>query len=381
MGADGTLMKDGLAGGRLTIDLAAIVANWRDLAARSRPGRCAAVVKADAYGLGASAVVPALARAGCNDFFVAMAAEGSDVRALAPGARVFVLEGVHEGSVDTLAKNALIPVLSSKEQVAHWRQGGGGVPCALHVDTGMNRLGMTVEEAIALAGATDLHSGLNIVHVMSHFACADTPDHPMNRRQLESFQTVASAFSGIESSLSNSAATLSSGAMGFAMTRPGIALYGGVAFADGANPMQPTVTLEARIVQVRHARAGETVSYGAARTLSRDTRIAVVAVGYADGYPRAGSGAGVPLRDHAPAGLHGAIDGHRVPVLGRVTMDLTCFDVTDVPQNALASGCIELIGPTIPLDDAARACGTIGYELLTGLGNRYARRYLPVDSV
>ena len=368
-----------LAGGRLTIDLGAVAANWRQLAARSRPARCAAVVKADAYGLGAERVVPALAAAGCDTFFVALPDEAMAVRRLAPDARCFVLNGVHAGSLAMMAEAGIIPVLSSVEQIRLWRDAGQGRPCALHVDTGMNRLGLTVGEALELAADASARGALNLVHVMSHFACADTPDHPLNQRQAESFQRVASAFAGIESSLSNSAATLTGGALGFAMTRPGIALYGGEAVTGIENQMRPVVTLEARIVQIRHAMAGETVSYGATQTLARDTAIAVVSVGYADGYPRAGSGAGVPMRERVAGGLHGFVGGRRVPVLGRVSMDLTCFDVTGVPDAALDAGWIELIGPNMPLDEAARACGTIGYELLTGLGPRYRRDHRAKD--
>lgn len=371
----GRTNNGGMRGGRLTIDLDAIVVNWRDLDRRSRPGRAAAVVKADAYGLGADRVVPALASAGCDSLFVALPEEGAAIRPLVPEARIFVLNGVHADAMDATVADELIPVLSSMEQVALWAAQGGGRPCAIQVDTGMNRLGLTVDEACALAGDDALRGKLDIVHVMSHFACADMPDHPLNRQQIESFQAVAAMFEGVESSLANSAGVLTGGAYGHAMTRPGIALYGGEAVADIANPMQPVVTLEARIVQIRSASAGETVSYGATHCLVRDSRIAIVSVGYADGYPRAGSGSGVPLRDAVAEGLAGYLGGHRAPVLGRVTMDLTCFDVTDVPGDALAEGWIELIGPTMPLDDVARACGTIGYEILTSLGTRYARHY------
>lgn len=367
---------DNDVGGRLVIDLAAIVANWRDLDRRSRPGRSAAVVKADAYGLGAERIVPALADAGCESFFVAFADEGAAIRPLVPRGRVFVLEGVHAGSLGAVHQAELVPVLASMEQVELWADHGDDRPCALQVDTGMNRLGLSVDEAMRLAGDAALRGRLNLVHVMSHFACADEPRHRLNRQQIESFQGVMTAFTEIESSLSNSAGVLSGGSFGHAITRPGIALYGGEAIDGHANPMRPVVRLDARIVQVRTARAGETVSYGAAHRLTRDSRIAIAAAGYADGYPRSGSGGGVPLRNARADGLAGFVGGHRAPVLGRVTMDLTCFDVTDVPETALDEGWIELIGPHMPLDDVARACGTIGYEVLTGLGPRYRRRYL-----
>lgn len=369
-----------LAGGRLTVDLDALVANWRDLASRSGPARCAAVVKADAYGLGVEHVVPALLAADCRMFFVALPEEGVAVRRIAPRADVFVLNGVHDQSAPTMNEAGLIPVLNSLEQIELWArycsERGLNSACAIGVDTGMNRLGLTVDEALAFRARNMEEHVVAPLLVMSHLACADQPAHPMNERQRESFQRVAEAFSDIDSSLANSAGVFLGDGYRFGVTRPGIAIYGGSTGGDGPNPMRQVVGVSARIAQLRDARKGETVSYGATQTLSRDTRIAVVSVGYADGYPRAGSGAGVPLRDVRPAGQHGFIGGVRAPLLGRITMDLTLFDVTDVPEQALDEGWIELIGPNISLDEAARAAGTIGYELLTGLGPRYERRYL-----
>ena len=369
-----------LAGGRLTVNLDALAANWRDLAALSAPAKCAAVVKADAYGLGAKHVVPVLRAAGCDTFFVALPEEGVAVRRIAPRAYVYVLNGVHEQSAPTLIEAGLIPVLNSPEQIALWaqncRERGLRSPCAIGVDTGMNRLGLTVDEALAFRARNEKDHRVSPILVMSHLACADEPEHPMNERQRESFQRVAAVFSDIDSSLANSAGVFLGDGYRFGLTRPGIAIYGGRAGEAGSNPMRPVVTLRARIVQLRQAKEGETVSYGAAQTLTRDTRIAVVSAGYADGYPRSGSGAGVPLREARPAGQHGFIGGLRAPLIGRITMDLTLFDVTDVPEAALENGWIELIGPNIPLDEAAQAAGTIGYELLTGLGARYERRYL-----
>lgn len=359
-----------LAGGRLTIDLEALVANWRNLDTRSRPGKAAAVVKADAYGLGVEHVVPALAKAGCDTFFVALPAEALTVRAMVRRARIFVFNGVHQATVQPLRDAGIIPVLADLNQAEVWRDKAGNAACAIQVDTGMNRLGLSIEDALTLKHDNALH----IVHVLSHFACADEPEHPMNRRQIESFQRVMAAFDDVESSFSNSAATLWGGALGHSVTRPGIAIYGGEAINDTPNRMRPVVKLNGRIAQLRHAPAGETISYGATQTLSRDTTIATVSVGYADGYPRSASGAGVPFRKARKDGAYGSVGGHRVPLLGRITMDLTMFDVTDVPQSALETGWIELIGPEVPLDDVARAAGTIGYEILTNLGSRYQRR-------
>lgn len=372
-----------LAGGRLEIDLTAIVANWRDLAARSVPARCAAVVKADAYGLGAEQVVPALLDAGCGAFFVALPEEGVALRRIAPRAEIYILNGVHEQSAATMIEAGLIPILSSPGQIELWarfcRQRGLHAPCAIGVDTGMNRLGLTVNEALAFRERNTAEHLVSPILMMSHLACGDRPDHPMNAAQCESFQRIAAAFHDIDSSLANSAGVMLGGDFLFDVTRPGIAIYGGCAVQGSVNPMRPVITLEARIVQVREAARGETVSYGATQTLDRDTRIAIVSVGYADGYPRSGSGAGVPLRAAVPPGQSGFIGGVRVPLIGRISMDLTLFDVTDVPQAALDDGWIELIGPNISLDEAAQAAGTIGYELLTSLGRRYERRYLNAD--
>jgi len=369
-----------LAGARLTIDLDALVANWRDLSERSRPAKCAAVVKADAYGLGVEHVVPVLMKAGCETFFVALPEEGVAVRRIAPKADIFILNGVHAQSAATMVEASLIPVLSSIEQIELWarfcRERWLHAPCAIGVDTGMNRLGLTVEEALAFRARNIAEHLVSPVLVMSHLACGDAPDHPLNKQQRESFQRVAAVFDDIDSSLANSAGIFLGDDFLFDVTRPGIALYGGRASGTGENPVRPVVSLHARIAQVRQVPKGETVSYGATQTLARDSRIATVSVGYADGYPRAGSGAGVPLREAVTDGQSGFIDGRHVPLVGRITMDLTLFDVTDVDEESLAEGWIELIGPNIPLDEAAQVAGTIGYELLTSLGKRYERRYL-----
>ncbi len=369
-----------LAGGRLTIDLDALVANYQALKKMSGNARCAAVVKANAYGLGADKVVEALWGVGCDTYFVALPQEGFAIKRLYPKATVFVLNGLHAQSIDSIAEGNLVPVLASIEQIElwarYWQKRGSRRPCAIQVDTGMNRLGLSVEETIAFRARNLKEHLVTPMLIMSHLACADEPSHPLNAQQLESFQKVASVFDDVESSLANSSAIQSGDDYLFDLTRPGIALYGGDSIEDVVNPMRPVITLEARIVQIRDVPKGETVSYGATQTLERDSRIATVSVGYADGYPRAGSGAGVALRNAVDSAAHGSIQGHKVPLLGRMTMDLSMFDVTGVPDEALARGWIELIGRDILLDDAARAAGTIGYELLTSLGHRYERIYV-----
>jgi alanine racemase len=371
-----------LAGGRLTIDLDALVANWQLLAQKSLPAQTSAVVKADAYGLGIVHVVPALWQAGCRTFFVALAEEGLRVRAVAPDARVFVLNGFFSEAFAVYQESDLIPVLGSLHELDVWRSLNAKqkdkLPFALHVDTGMNRLGVTLDEALTFAA--DKRNEKPVL-LMTHLATADDQAHALNDKQIQSFQTLRAAFSGVESSIANSPGIFHSGVGEYELSRPGVAMYGGEPFSGDANPMRPVVTLEARIVQIRTGRKGETVGYGATAMLGRDTRIAVCSVGYADGYLRSASGSGVPLRGTVPNGGEGYVAGRKIPVLGRITMDLTSFDITDLPVDAVGPGdYIELFGQNISLDDAARAAGTIGYELLTSLGTRYHRRYLKSES-
>jgi alanine racemase len=367
---------------RLTVDLAALTDNWRDMARRSGSARTAAVVKADAYGLGLEDCGTALYEAGARDFFVAAVQEGATLRAYAPEARIFVLSGIWPGQEQLFFDYDLVPVLASEEQLAFWMAviaEHGDHPCALQVDTGFNRLGLPMREALELADDVSRPASFSPVLVLSHLHSGDTPSAPGNKAQLESFRQVSAAFEGIDSSLSSSAGIFLGPDYHFDLTRPGIALYGGEA-VNGMKPLRPVAKAEARIIQVRHAATGDTVSYGATYQLKRASRLAIASVGYADGYLRALSGSGVPLRAGGTQGAFGFIAGHRVPVVGRITMDLTIFDVTDLPENEVKTGdYIELFGPNVPLDDVARAAGTIGYEMLTGLGLRHERRYIYPD--
>ena len=363
------MMLDG-AGGRLTIDLAALRRNYTHLAKLAGEADCAAVVKADAYGLGLEPVARALTSEGCRTFFVARAHEGVALRDLNPSARIHVLDGVTDESLSAIRFNGLVPVLNSTYQIGLWREAGGSEPCCIHVDTGMNRLGLRPDEFEMLCtdGALD---GLKVAMVMTHPACADDPHDPMNAVQREGFERVRALAPNAPHSFCNSAALLG-GAPALDCVRPGIALYGGEA-VNGREPLETVARLESRIIQRRHVEPGETVGYGATWRAERETELAVCAVGYADGFPRA-SGTGVPLRRTVQEAGHGAIGGIRVPIVGRVSMDLTIFDVTDVPADLLrAYDHVEMFGDTISLDDAARAAGTIGYEMLTSLGRRYRR--------
>ena len=361
------------AGGILRIDLAAIEANWKMLAGMTVPVECAAVVKANAYGCGLEPVTRTLSRAGCRTFFVADVAEGRRVRALAPDAAIYVLNGLMPGSAPALAADYLRPVINSTTELAEWdafvaiKNWRGGA--ALHVDTGMNRLGITVDEAAAIAPRMQSENhGFTLL--ISHLACAEIPDHPMNDRQIRLFREIRLLYRGVSSSLANSSGIFLGGAAYCDLVRPGVAIYGANPTPGKKNPMRPVVDLKGRIIQVRPVNKGETVGYGAAFTAARPSRIAVVAVGYADGFLRSASAArGKPAAEVI-------IAGKRCPLAGRVSMDLLAVDVSDLAEGAVRRGDLAtLIGDGISVDDLAAGMGTIGYEVLTNLGRRYHRVY------
>jgi len=361
------------AGGILTIDLDAIVANWRELARRAAPAACAAVVKADAYGCGIAPVTGALAKAGCNAFFVAQLAEARAVRAAARDAAVYVLNGLAPGTAAAHAAFELRPVLGSLAEIHEWqdfiRATGWTGPAALHVDTGMNRLGLSLEEAERLHDKSESElPPLSLV--MSHFACAEMPDHPLNAKQIAAFQRVRALFPGTAGSLANSSGIFLGPDAHHDLVRPGVSLYGGNPTPAHLNPMQPVVELRGRIVQVREIATGETVGYGATWTAQRPSRIAIVSVGYADGILRsAGARAGKP-------GAHAVVAGHLCPFAGAVSMDLIAVDATEVAPRMVQRGAFAtLIGNGIGIDDLAAHAGTISYEIFTSLGGRYQRVY------
>ncbi len=365
--------------GRLTVDLDAIIANWKKLAKQSAHGNCAAVVKADAYGLGAERVAAALYNAGCRDFFTATIHEGMIVRSIAPEARIYVFNGFHVGAEKDYRKHRLTPVINSPRGIENWlAKKRPSMRCALHIDTGMNRLGLTSDEFAALAADSARLKALNPELVISHFACADEPADPLNAAQIERFAAAAAHFPYARKSLANSAGVFLGRAAHFDLLRPGISLYGGDAVNNRPNPMKPVVRLEGRIIQRKWAKKGETVGYGAAEILKRDTLIAIVGIGYADGLHRQASGAGTLYRNRqlSPGGT-GMIGKTRVPILGRVSMDLTAFDVTDVPVKTMATtDWIDFLNKDLRVDELGLAAGTIGYEILTSLGRRYERIYV-----
>jgi len=361
------------AGGILTVDLSSIEANWRALGRRVTPSEAGAVVKADAYGCGIEQVVAALAKAGCKSFFVADLAEARRARSAAPQQAIYVLNGLAPGTAAAFADTNARPVINSLVELAEWdafctaQQWRGGA--ALHVDTGMNRLGITANEAAALAPRIRSENH-GITLLMSHLACAELPEHPLNERQIKLFREVRLLYRGISSSLANSSGIFLDAAAHCDMVRPGVALYGVNPTPGRANPMRPVIELRARVVQVRNVRRGETIGYDAAWTTKRATRLAVVAVGYADGYLRAASSA-----DERPGG-NAIVAGKRCPIAGRVSMDLMAIDITDLPDAGARRGdLVTLVGDDLTVDEVAQAAGTIGYEVLTGLGRRYHRVY------
>ena len=342
----------------LRIDLGAIVANWRDLA-RIHGAPAAAVVKADAYGLGAAAVGRALRDAGCASFFVAHLTEGLALReAIGPGADIAVLNGFPPGADDGAA---LLPVLNHLGDVAaHARAGSAAI---LHLDTGMSRLGLDAREQAVLAGDPALLGGIDLRFVMTHLACADEPDHALNEAQRQRFAAAAARIApGIPRSFANSSGIFLGAGFRSDLARPGCALYGINPTPGQPNPMRQVARVEAEVLQVRDIAAGDTVGYGASWTAAEPRRIATVAAGYADGYLRALSGRSLGL-------LH----GRAVPLVGRVSMDLMTFDVTDVPEARPGDRLLLIGGEGNTPDDIAARCGTIGYEILTSLGRRYAR--------
>jgi alanine racemase len=362
-----------LVGGVLAIDLAAIEANWKKLASTTVPVECAAVVKADAYGCGIEPVTRKLSRAGCRTFFVADVVEARCVRAIAPDAVIYVLNGVMPGSTQAFADDNLRPVINSTTELAEWdafvstRNWRGGA--ALHVDTGMNRLGVTIDEAVAIAPRIQSENhGFTLL--MSHLACAETPEHPMNDRQIRLFREIRIIYRGVASSLANSSGIFLGGTMYCDLVRPGVALFGGNPTPGKKNPMLPVVELKGRIIQVRPVNKGESVGYGATVTAARPSRVAIIAVGYADGFLRSA----VTVKGKPAAEV--IIAGKRCPVVGNVSMDLIAADVTDLAEGAARrGGFATLIGEGMSVDDLASAMGTISYEVLTNLGRRHYRVY------
>lgn len=358
----------------LTVDLAALRANWAHLNQVSGRAECAGVIKADAYGLGLAPIARALTNEGCKTFFVATIDEGRAARQVQPGATIYVLDGLLPGAEAQYTGFDLRPVLSSLPEVRDWaaygRSRGCRLAAAIHLDTGINRLGMPESDIDQLAAAGDLLSSVDITLVLSHLACADHPDDPMNERQRLRFEELRAKLPPAPGSLANSGGLFMGPKYHFDLVRPGIALYGGRAHEHVPNPMRSVVRMAARILQVRDVPPGATIGYGATYKVQRPSRVATIAIGYADGFLRALS---VKTGEAGPVGY---IGGYQVPIVGRVSMDFTTVDVTEVPPDLARRGAwVEVMGERVTVDDLTDRAGTIGYELLSRLGQRVYRVY------
>jgi alanine racemase len=361
------------ANGILTVDLDALVANWRKLEKTAVPAECAGVIKANAYGCGAEPVARALAAAGCKTFFVATVEEARVARAAVPSATIYVLNGLFQNTGDAYAKIDCKPVIGDLNELAEWdvfcRRSGWYGGAAIHIDTGMNRLGLTITEAQGLIPRINAGDH-GITLVMSHLVSAEYLNSPANARQLSAFREIASLFSSVPASLANSSGIFLGAPFQFDLVRPGAALYGVNPTPEADNPMQPVVDLRARIVQIRNIDRGDTVGYGGTWTARRPTKLAIVSTGYADGYFRAASA------NDGTRGAEVVVAGKRCPIAGRISMDLIAVDITDLPANAARRGhMVTLIGEGVTVDELAHHFGTIGYEVMTSLGQRYARVY------
>lgn len=349
--------------GVVEIDLGALARNYATLARAVAPRRCAAVVKADAYGLGVEPVARRLESAGCRHFFVATPEEGIALRGILADAEIFVLDGLAGSSPEELIAAGLTPVLNTRSEIDRWGRAG---PAAVHIDTGMSRLGLAAADVEAIGRERDAAAAIDVRYVMTHLACADEPVHALNRAQLAAFDTLRSLWPDALTSIGNSAGLLLGPEFSGDLARPGIALYGANPFVRAASPVEPVVTVKGRILQLRALAPGATVGYGATFAADAKKRIAVVGIGYADGYARRLGNRGVA-----------EVAGQRVPVVGRVSMDLVCLDVTALAADAVTEGdWATMIGGSISLEEIAALAGTINYEVLTSLGPRLERHYL-----
>lgn len=374
-----TTTPEDLAGAVLTIDLVALKHNWRRLSKEAGAAECGAAVKGGAYGLGIGPVARALWEAGCRSFFVARPKEGEELRGILSEATIYVLDGLFPGQAEFYARLDLRPALISIDEAREWagfgRVYGRKLPCALHVDTGINRLGFSLPEFAALLDEQFTLEGLNLTLLMSHLACADDPLHALNQSQRDCFADLRRRLPGVPASLANSSGIFLGKDYTHDLVRPGIALYGGNPTPGRQNPMLPVAHLEGAVMQVRQVRAGETVGYGATWQASRPTRIAIIGAGYKDGVPRA-------LGSRTPGGpAQVFIGGRRCPVIGRISMDMMAIDITELMPHSVVRGTrAEILGHNILIDEAADWAGTISYELLTRLGSRYARLYTGLES-
>lgn len=366
-GTGGSTVSEAAAGAILTIDLGAIRENYRRLEARLAGARCAGVLKADGYGLGAAPVASALIKEGCDIFFVALLGEGIALRkALGSGHDIFVLNGLPPGSESEALAAELHPVVNSAAQLGAWREAaraaGRRRPAVVQVDSGMSRLGMPPADVAALA--TDAFDGIDIRFVMSHLACADEPSNPANEQQWLAFERLRKVLPAAPASLANSSGIFLGPLYHYDLARPGAALYGINPTPGETNPMLPVVRLQAKVAQTRWVEEGAGIGYGHTYHASGPLRLATISFGYADGW-------------HRRAASAAWFEGVRLPFVGRISMDSIVLDISALPAGSLGEGdLVELIGPSQSVDDVAGQAGTIGYEVLTSLGARFHRRYV-----
>ncbi|WP_065372996.1 alanine racemase [Ensifer adhaerens] len=366
----GTATATGGASGYLTIDLAAIARNYEKLAAEVAPARAAAVVKADAYGLGAIRVAARLYEHGCRHVFVAQFVEALRLQPiLAADATVYVLNGLQPGNETSCAEHGIVPVINSLEQLQRWNETakalGRKLPAALQFDTGMSRLGVPPAERTAVASLLTASGSIDVQFIMSHLASADEAESEQNGSQLAEMNRITAEFPEFDLCFANSGGIFLGRPYHGVLARPGIALYGGAPTASQPNPMEPVLRLDVAVVQTRTVPAGARVGYSGTHVAAGETRLATIAVGYADGLPRSLSDRGAVY-----------CDGIRLPIVGRVSMDSITIDISALPEARLHLGSlVEVLGPNQTLEDLARDAGTISYEILTGLGQRYERQY------
>jgi len=359
----------GGASGYLTIDLAALARNYERMAAEVAPARAAAVVKADAYGLGADRVAARLYEHGCRHFFVAQFVEALRLQPTLAADAVYVLNGLQPGNETACAEHGIVPVINSMEQLQRWSETakalGRKLPAVLQFDTGMSRLGVPPAERAAVASVLKAGANIDVQFIMSHLASADEPESDQNGSQLAEMNRITAEFPEYELCFANSGGIFLGKPYHGVLARPGIALYGGAPAAGRPNPMEAVVRLDVAVVQTRTVPAGARVGYSGTHIAVAETRLATIAAGYADGLPRSLSDRGAVY-----------CDGIRLPIVGRVSMDSTTIDISALPEDRLHLGSlVEVLGPSQTLEDIARNAGTIAYEILTGLGQRYERQY------
>lgn len=356
--------------GNLTINLKALAANYRHFQEKVG-GSCAVagVVKADAYGVGLKPVVETLTALDCPQYFVATLDEAIQLRAINTKTPIAVLGGLFHGAEDDYLHHNIMPVLNSPDDIARWKsvvdQKSKTLPAFLHIDTGMNRLGLSADETSALLQDKTQIEGIEIKTIMTHFACADDKDHPLTKKQAHDFANIAQHFEFSKKSLANSPGLFRSDSYHYDMVRPGYALYGGNPTPEVDNPMQAVITLETRILQTRHCKKGQSIGYGASHVFDQDSVTATIGMGYADGFSRS-----------ANTQKHVYFNGQACPIIGRVSMDLITVDLTHLKHKPQAGEMLEILGPHQTIDDLADAMDTIGYEILTSLGRRYAQNYI-----